>query len=128
MADLVTIKKLSETNEIYTQLLTNISDGTGETFVYKLVGNSLKLDGNTVDKLTVLSIEYIVSNMDYVLIENEGSSSDTTIAVLAGSGYMDFREHGGCEGTGGGEAIVITTSGQASGAIYDIIITYLKTT
>lgn len=107
--------------------ITNESDGTGETAVAK-VDISTKTNGNgdTASYSTVDFIEYSVNGFNYVALEWDHTTNDE-IAVLKGSGIIDFSSIGGAtdpQSVGGTGDIVLTTDGGFDGASYDITIHY----
>lgn len=127
MADTTTISTLYSSDTYLTQHLTGESDGTGETAVSKLDISTLAARGGSAPtSVTVLSIEFIVSAMNYVVLAWDATTDDT-ISILAGSGLIDFEPHGGkidpkSSGTTGD--VLLTTDGAVNGAMYDIIIKY----
>ena len=127
MADTVDVKVLRSNTNRYVQHLTNESDGTGESAVVKLDISTLSLpDGTTPVTASVESIEYSVSGFNYVVLEWDATTNDE-IAVLTGSGYIDWLDVGGAhdpQSTGSTGDVVLTTDGAIDGASYDITIRY----
>ena len=123
MADTVNTSVIFNGNRRYTAHYTNESDGTGESAVTKIDISSLTdAHGVTATKTTVDLIEYNVVGFNYVVVEWAHDTNDE-IAVLSGSGVIDWVAFGGKTdpgSTGGTGDIVFTTSGGASGSMYDI--------
>lgn len=111
----------------FVRRLTNRSDGTGESAVTKIdVSSFTNAKGQTGSQVVIERIEWSVTGFDYAQLYWD-RASDVTIAVLSGSGVMDFDQFGGFvdPGAGGTGDVVLTTSGGASGSSYDITI-YFK--
>lgn len=122
MVDKVTVTAMAAHTKEYIQHITSESDGTGESAVTKLDMSTL----TGVTALTVMQIEFIVSGMNYVTLAWDATTDDV-IAVLSGSGIIDFSESNGkvdpqSSGTTGD--IKLTTDGHVDGSMYDILITY----
>jgi hypothetical protein len=126
MADTVTTKVVLNTPKKLVVHLTNLSDGTGESAVAKVDKSAYTgLNGLEPSKLVVERIEFDVSSMRVSLLWDQ--TSDEQIAVLQGSGFLDWRDSGGLIGanTGGPGDILLTTTGHAAGDGYDITL-YLR--
>ncbi len=122
MADTVDVQVIHSGPRRYVVRLSGYSDGTGEVDAVKvdkstLVGPS----GAEPSKLVIEEIEWNVRGHNYVILEWD-RTADQEIGVLALSGYKDYRPYGGlCDNASGGTGdIVLSTSGAASGASYDI--------
>lgn len=127
MADTVTIKLLYENHRHLVFHLTNLSDGTGESSVLKVVKASyLGPNKKEPSQLVVEKIVYDVSSMRVHLQWDH--TADETIAVLQGHGILDFTQTGAGMFTvnaGGTGDVLLTTANQASGDGYDITL-YLR--
>ena len=127
MADTVSaVTAYSSNKGEYVRRFTNRSDGTGESAVTKIdVSSFTNAAGKDGTKAVIDRIEWSVSGFDYVLLYWD-HSSDVTIAVLNGSGVMDFSYFGGFKdpGAGGTGDVLATTNGGSAGSSYDITIYY----
>ena len=127
MADTVSaVTAYSSNKGEYVRRFTNRSDGTGESAVTKIdVSAFTNASGDSGTKAVIHRIEWSVTGFDYALLYWD-HSSDITIAVLSGSGVMDFDQFGGFKdpGAGGTGDVVLTTNGGAAGSSYDITIYY----
>lgn len=125
MADSVTVSTLYTKGQEFIQHLTNASDATGEAAVIKLNMSDLAVDGDAVTSITVISIEFIVSGMNHVKLAWDATTDDT-IALLSGSGIIDFTPKGNRDPQTSGTTgdVVLTTDGAVTGGIYDIIVVY----
>ena len=125
MADAVGTTTLINTQRRLVMKFQNLSDGTGESAVIKVDVDAF-LGPNLANCVAVAidKVEYNVQGMN-VAIKVAGtinSISTPTVLLLQGYGVKDMREAGGinCRGTGSTNDITFTTSGQTSGASYDI--------
>ena len=121
MADTVTVKTIFNSPRKLVVLLTNLSDGTGESNVVKVDKSTFTgLNGSEPSKLVVEKIVYDVSSMRVLLTWDQ--TSDETIAVLQGHGCLNWKKSGGNIGvnTGGTGDILLTTANQAVGDGYNI--------
>ena len=110
----------------YVSRFTNRSDGTGDSAVVKIDATTLTNSaGVAPSSVQIQRIEYTVTSMDYVHVF-WNRTADVTIAVLSGSGIMDFSWFGGFNdpGTGSTGDVEFTTSGALAGGSYDITIYY----
>ena len=127
MSDTVTTKLVYENNRRIVIHMTNLSDGTGESSVRKVVkadylGPNLKVPGHFV----VEKIMYDVASMRVHLQWDRAPAE--TIAVLQGWGTLNFSKRGAGMhevNTGATGDILLTTANQASGDGYDITL-YLR--
>lgn len=107
--------------------LTNESDGTGESAVTKInISDKTNGNGTTATYSTIDYIEYAVHGFNYVVLEWDHTTNDE-IAVLRGSGVIDWRDVGGYtdpKSSGGTGDVLLTTDGGADGSSYDITIHY----
>lgn len=129
MADSVNSLVLFNDNRKRVVLLTNISDGTGESAVTKVDRSALVGQNGTVPTYIVIEkIEYMCDGMQVRLHWNH--TTDDIIAVLAGSGFFDWTETGGAKAPQAPVAasdgdIVLTTNAHTSGDAYTITL-YLR--
>jgi hypothetical protein len=131
MADAVTTNIVDSSGVIMAHL-TNFSDGTGESAVIKVDKSAyLATDGAEPASLDIEQVRWNVQGFTSVKIAWDHTTDDTAL-LLASSGYDDFRGEGGPRGTflpkalpdprssGGTGDIVLTTTGAAANATYDI--------
>lgn len=125
MADAVNTTVVRNKHGRYVVHLTNESDGTGEAGVVKVdVSTLTSTSGVAATYTTVHRIEYSVWGMNYVTLKWDATTDDE-IAVLSGSGVIDFFPEGGItdpktSGTTGD--IKLWTDGAVDGSGYDISI------
>lgn len=130
MADAVTTQVIEEGPMSYIVRLTNISDGTGENLVNKVVRAS-RLNGQQAipAKLNIRSIQWTINGFSSVRLYWDHTTPDLIDALAVGPGYRDYSDKG-CltdPGSAGGTGnIQITTAGNISGATYDILLHVLK--
>ncbi len=105
--------------------LTCVSDGTGESGVVKVDKSSLTgPNGAEPSKFVIEEIEWGIQGFDYVKLDWDHTTDDEAV-VLANNGYKDYRPFGGLvdPGSAGGTGdLLLTSSGAASGASYDILL------
>lgn len=121
MADTVDTKVVFSSQNRYVVRLLNLSDGTGESAVVKVDISTLTgPDGTPPTRTVVEKIEYDISGMTIRLYWDH--TTDDEIAVLGGSGFLDWSESGGLvdNGTGDTGDILLTTNGHAAGDTYNI--------
>lgn len=122
MADLVDSQVLINGSRFYVVVLTNISDGTGETAVVKVDKSTLTgPNGKEPSKLVVEKIEYALSGMQVRLFWDH--TVDDEIAMLDGAGFFDWTSVGGKPDPGSaGDTgdIILTTFGHTLGDTYTI--------
>jgi len=106
----------------YSLLLTNYSDGTGETEELKVNRSDLKTtDGETPSKLVIEKIQYNIYGMTVRISYNNENEEEI---VLQGDGQLDFTDVGGftpidhIDDVGGD--IVFNTESASSGDSYSI--------
>ena len=125
MADTVsTVTAYSNSNGEYVYRLTNRSDGTGESAVAKIDVSALtNADGAAGTRLVIDRIEWSISGFDYAYLYCD-RTTDFDVAVLNGSGIMDFSYFGGLidSESGGTGDLTLTTNGGSAGSAYDITI------
>lgn len=104
--------------------LTNLSDGTGESAVHKIIiaNHTAGASANLTTSFTVDCIEGDSAGMEVQIYADH--SSPVVIARLGGLGKYcrDYRSVGGLQtsGSGGTGDICVTTNGASSGDSYDI--------
>lgn len=105
--------------------LTNVSDGTGESAVVKVDVSALTgPDGTPPTAVTIEEISWDIQGFTSVTLAWDATTDDT-IAVLSGQGYSDWTAVGGLHdpaSTGATGDVVLTTTGAAANASYDITI------
>lgn len=126
MADAVTSKVLINSKNRYVVVLTNVSDGTGESDVAKVDKSTLvNLNGVEPTKLNLVSVQYAIQGFSSVRLEWDHTTDDMMVVLPAGSGVLDFSCYGAYSdpasaGTTGD--VLLTTAGAVSGASYTIIL------
>lgn len=128
MADTVTTTVTSESKSHYEVILTNISDGTGESAVTKVDVSALT---PACDEVALVECEYVTDGMAVRLLWD---ATADTLALLIPSGQhglFDFR--GSARGTlrnnsGAGKTgdVQLTTVGHTSGDTYWIRLRFKK--
>lgn len=131
MADTVTSTVIWEGPMSYIVRLTNLSDGTGESLVNKVVRASRLNGANAVPaKLNVRSIEWTIGGFASVRLFWDHTTPDIIDVLAPGPGYRDYSDRGGViadPGSAGGTGnIQLTTNGAIAGATYDILLHVLK--
>lgn len=139
MADAVTNRTLLDSSKQIIVHLTNISDGTGEAAVAKIVKAAVAaaVGGAAPASLELEFARWAIQGFTSVRILDDHTADDTLL-VLSGNGYDDFT----CEGqvrdlrsteglkdprsAGGPGDIVLTTAGAVAGATYDITLGFRK--
>jgi hypothetical protein len=128
MADAVTSKVLINSKHRYVVVLTNVSDGTGESDVVKIDKSTLvNLNGVEPTKLNLVSVQWAIGGFSSVRLEWDHTADDMCLALPTGTGYFDFSCFGAYSdpasaGTTGD--ILLTTAGAVSGATYSIVLEF----
>ena len=132
MADAVTSQTLFDGDKHDVMKFTNISDGTGESAVNKVVVSALESDinGNTCTSVAIEKIWWQCIGMKVRMFFD--ATSDAFIIELGEnqSGYHDYSEFGGISnnaGSGKTGDIDFTTVGHSSADTYTIILKMRKT-
>lgn len=124
MADAVDVATIRSRGRTHVVHMVNVSDGTGESAVTKVdISALLTVDGKVPTYTVIDRIEYSVQGMAVRLFWDH--TTDDEIAVLQGSGVIDWQASGGKvdpRTTGGTGDILLTTTGHSSGDTYDITI------
>lgn len=124
----------------YIAHFTNLSDGTGETNVAKVVkANLFATTGSAPVALDIQRIEYSIQGFKTVKIAWDHTTDDTAVVLGTGVGVLDFtgglyltRDFGHTGGlqdpgsAGGTGDILFTTSAGASGNSYSITLVLTK--
>ena len=118
MADAVTSQKLTDGTRTVHYKFTNVSDGTGESAVTKVVSGL----NDAPSKVKIMKVWYSVSGMVVNVLWD--ADTDVTSLMLQGDGYMNFRSFGGLinnAGAGVTGDIKFTTVGHTANDTYSII-------
>lgn len=132
MVDTVATQTLLDSDRLVIQKFTNISDGTGETAVNKIIVSDLAVSAAGF-ACTGVKINRIWANTHgmEVRILWDATTDLFTWMIPQNSTYsMDFSGFGGLTnnaGTGKTGNVAFTTSDQSSGDMYTIVIECIKT-
>lgn len=125
MADAVTNTTIFAGTRRHIIHLTNVSDGTGESAVVKVDVSALTgPNGQVPTAVTIEEISWDIQGFTSVTLAWDATTDDT-IAVMSGQGYSDWSSVGGLHdpaSTGATGDVVLTTTGAAANATYDITI------
>jgi len=105
--------------------INNVSDGTGESAVSKIVkANLVGPDGiNAPSKLVLEEVQWSIQGFTSVRLFWAHTAPDEIAILGPGNGYFNFKSSGGLvdPGSAGGTGdLTVTTAGAVSGATYDI--------
>lgn len=131
MADTVTNTTIKQDEKELVLHMTCISDGTGESNVVKVDRSSFAALYKDTKRLTIRSVRWAIQGFTYIKISWDHTSDDTAL-VLNGNGYDEFPEglrdpNTSADTVSGAIGDVLLTSvGAASGASYDITISFTK--
>lgn len=131
MADTVTNTTLKQDDKELVLHLTCISDGTGESNVVKVDRSSFAALYKDTKRLTIRSVRWAIQGFTYIKISWDHTADDTAL-VLNGNGYDEFPEGvrdpntSADTVTGAIGDVLLTSVGAASGATYDITISFTK--
>lgn len=124
MADAVTNRTIYDGPRHCAVLLTNISDGSGETAVLKVDVSGLNANqGKTCTGVNVRRIQFCTFGMAVSLLWD--ASTDVAFASLQGNGTIDFEPFGGLSNNAGSGVtgdILLTTAGASSGDTYMVLL------
>lgn len=125
MADAVTSQKLIDGSEHVVYVLTNASDGTGESAVLKVDVSGLNTGpgGATCTGVKINRVDFCTFGMAVNLLWD--ATSDVVALSLQGNGTFDFAPYGGLQnnaGTGKTGDLLLTTVGHTSGDTYTVIL------
>lgn len=122
MADTVTTK-IRKTADRYWVHITGVSDGTGESDVVKIDKSSFTdRNDEELPLLRVLAVAWSIQGFSRITLETDHTTDDTML-VMSGNGYRNYEHVGGLfdpNSTGGTGDLLLTSTGAASGASYDI--------
>lgn len=122
MVDSVDTNVLVSGSRIHKIVLTNESDGTGESNIVKIDKSTLiGPDGvNEPGDIAIMDIWWNVNGFDGVKLTADGTT-DTLMGMLSGQGYFDFRDGGGLrlDNVAGAGDLLLTTVKVAAGAAGD---------
>lgn len=100
--------------------LTNESDGTGESGVIKINRSDLRgPNGVEPGSLAIEEINWSVHGFNYVTLDFD-QTTDQTIGILRGDGYVTYPGGLVDQGSGGTGDIILSTDGGVDGSMYDI--------
>lgn len=128
MADSVATHVLDSNKSFHIVQLTGTFDTSDESAVTKVDRSSLTaLNGRAPGALDVECIEWVIEGLTRVTLAWEHSAGDATIAVLSGSGEINYQSAGGLRDTSGKNTgtegdVHLTTLGAASGGSYTILL------
>lgn len=127
MADTVASNVIFKGSQRYAVQITNISDGTGESGVTKVDISTLTGPQNVAP--TAVTLEEVLWNVQgFTSVRLYWDhTTDDVMKVLNASGYHDYTKVGGLKdprSPGGTGDVLLTTSGAASGATYDITLVF----
>lgn len=128
MADTVTSRVIRQSAREYTILLTNLSDGTGESNVNKVdISTLTDRNGATLTLAKISNIAWVTS-FPYIKLTFDHNTDDMGI-MLTGSGELSFERIGGLTdpaSAGGTGDILLTAPASNTGAVYTVILTLEK--
>ena len=131
MADTVAsnvIQNTVSTDGIYKIHLTGVSDGTGESDVVKIDKSAFtSYDGSEPGIINLQSVRWNIQGFSYITLEWDHTTDDVAMR-LSGNGYDNFAAGGGLRdpaSSGGTGDLLLTSTGAASGATYDITLEVL---
>ena len=142
MADTVTTRVLLDSPQQYIVRLMSLSDGTGESAVSKVAKASIGLaaDGAAADSLEIESVRWNIQGFACVTLLWDHTTDDVAYR-LCGSGYDEPGQLAGLvrnmtttpgatdpRSSGGTGDILLTTTGAAANASYDITLVLRKAT
>lgn len=120
MADTVTNRTLYDGTENCVVVLTNSSDGTGESAVLKVDVSALN---GTAAGVNIRRIDFCTFGMAVNILWD--ATTDVTAAIVQGTGSLDFNAIGGLSnnaGAGKTGDILLTTIGHTAGDTYMIVL------
>lgn len=128
MADVVDTLDAWSGKDLLIRRITNISDGTGETSVAKVVKSGLvATNGAAPTKLAIEELWWSIQGFSSIRFFWDHTTPDELAILAAGNG---FRPMGGLRGVngmlvdpasaGGTGNVILSTAGAVAGATYDI--------
>lgn len=119
MADAVTNKVIFQDDVHLHVLLTNVSDGTGESAVAKVDLSALtKARGDVPDHLVIEDVQWAISGFRSVKLAFDHTTDDTALVLCEGFGKLCFKFIGGLhdpKSTGGTGDLLLTTGTVPAG-------------
>lgn len=119
MADAVTSKTLLNDGQRLVLLLTNVSDGTGESGVVKVdVSSLLKRNGSAPTHVVIDSARWSISGFQWVSLAFDATSDDVALVLGSGQGKLCLKDIGGLpdpKSTGTTGDLLLTTGPAGSG-------------
>jgi hypothetical protein len=129
MADTVTSTVLFKDVNRYVIRLTNLCDGTGESAVQKVDKSGMVIGGQypgeSVTRMAIDRIQGSVTGFTNVQLWWDHTANDLAAALGPGTVDLDFREFGGVhdpQSAGGTGDLLVTTTGNTAGDIYDLTV------
>lgn len=127
MADTVNVTTIRDSGSELVVHITGVSDGTGEADAIKIDKSAFTISGAEPSSLTLMEADGQMSGYSGLTIEWDRGTDVKALEIAPGSFYKDFRPDGKRDtGSGGTGDVVLTTSGAASGARYDITLRMRK--
>lgn len=127
MADTVNIQTAFSGTRKHVIVLTNTSDGTGESVVNKLDISTLTgPNAAAPSSVSLLKAEWVCSGMTAALFWDHTANDE--MIVCGGTGSVDFTATGGLadpKSTGGTGDVLLTTAGHTAADVYNITLTFL---
>lgn len=126
MADAVTVTKLMQGQDKMQLVLTNISDGTGESNVVKLdISTILDQVGLPCVRAGILDVQHSIQGFSSVRFSWDHTVDDQSLVLAPGNGYQCFDVSPWLDpqSAGGTGDLLLTTAGAAAGATYNITLT-----
>lgn len=124
MADTVTSQILNDGSRNFVVVLTNQSDGTGESAVLKVDVSGLSAPpGQVCSGANIRKVIYNTFGMAVKLLWD--ATTDVTALILQGDGQLDFTPVGGIpnnSGAGKTGDLLLTTVGHSAGDTYTLVL------
>jgi hypothetical protein len=132
MVDTVATQTLLDGERLVIQKFTNISDGTGETAVNKVIVANLAANasGQACTGVKINKIWATTHGMEVRILWDATTDLMTWVIPQNTNYFMDFEIFGGLtnnSGAGKTGNIAFTTSDQSAGDMYTIILECIKT-
>lgn len=117
--DATTVRTLVNNKRDLVLLLTNVSDGTGETAAIKADLSALRLhNGEVPDHLTLVSAHWTISGFQLVKLAFDHDADDVAAVLGCQQGKLCLKDVGGLQdpqSAGGTGDLVLTTGPVAAG-------------
>jgi len=132
MADAVATQTLLDGDRLVIQKFTNISDGTGETAVNKIIVSGLAASsaGFACNGVTINRIWATTHGMEVRILWDATTDVFAWLVPQNTNYLMDFSDFGGLQnnsGTGKTGNVAFTTADASAGDMYTIVIECIKT-